>query len=84
MRVEPEDQSAVKRLARYVMRPPISLDRMSWDGEGEVRYRRKQGHERPGLKGFPGTGSRAEAGCGPIFSLAFRDGFRQSNQIASV
>jgi len=43
--VEPEDQPVVERLARYIMRPPISLDRMSWDGEGEVRYRRKGGHE---------------------------------------
>jgi hypothetical protein len=25
--VEPEDQSAVERLARYIMRPPISLER---------------------------------------------------------
>ena len=48
--VEPEDQPAVERLARYIMRPPISLDRMSWDGEGEVRYRRKGGHEGPGLR----------------------------------
>jgi diadenosine tetraphosphate (Ap4A) HIT family hydrolase/ribosomal protein S27E len=46
--VEPEDQPAVERLARYIMRPPISLDRMSWDGEGEVRYRRKRGHESSG------------------------------------
>ncbi|MBW2405258.1 MAG: transposase [Deltaproteobacteria bacterium] len=47
--VEPEDQPAVERLARYIMRPPISLDRMSWDGEGEIRYRRKGGHEDPAL-----------------------------------
>ncbi len=47
--VEPEDQTAVERLARHIMRPPISLDRMSWDGEGEVRYRRKGGHEDPAL-----------------------------------
>jgi len=50
VRVEPEDQSAVERLVRYIMRPPISLDRMSWDGEGEVRYSRKRGHESPGLE----------------------------------
>jgi len=25
VRVEPEDQPAVERLARYIMRPPISL-----------------------------------------------------------
>ncbi len=48
--VEPEDQPAVERLARYIMRPPISLERMRWDGEGEVRYRRKRGHESPGLE----------------------------------
>ncbi len=29
MRVEPEDQPAVERLARYIMRPPISLERIS-------------------------------------------------------
>ena len=45
--VEPEDQPAVERLARYIIRPPISLERMCWDGEGEVRYRRKGGHEDP-------------------------------------
>ncbi len=27
VRVEPEDQPAVERLARYIMRPPISLGR---------------------------------------------------------
>jgi len=30
---------------RYIMRPPISLERMAWDGAGRVRYRRKRGHE---------------------------------------
>ena len=49
VRVEPEDQPAVERLARYIMRPPISLERMSWDGAGEVCYRRKRGHESSGL-----------------------------------
>jgi len=43
--VEPEDQPAVERLARYIIRPPISLERMAWGGVGEVRYRRKRGHE---------------------------------------
>jgi hypothetical protein len=47
--VEPEDQAAVERLARYIMRPPISLERMAWDGVGEVCYRRKRGHESSGL-----------------------------------
>ena len=35
VRVEPEDQPAVERLTRYIMRPPISLDRMAWDGVRE-------------------------------------------------
>ena len=47
--VEPEDQPAVERLARYIMRPPISLERMAWDGVRDVRYRRKGGHEDPAL-----------------------------------
>ena len=49
VRFEPEDQSAVERLARYIMRPPISLERMAWDGVGEVWYRRRRGHEGSGL-----------------------------------
>jgi len=43
--VEPEDGAAMERLARYIMRPPISLERMEWDGVGEVRYRGKKGHD---------------------------------------
>jgi hypothetical protein len=53
VRVEPENQPAVERLARYIMRPPISLERMLWDGVGEVRYRRKVGHEDPVLNRDP-------------------------------
>jgi hypothetical protein len=45
VRVEPEDSAAVERLARYILRPPFSLERMGWDGAGEVRYRRKAGHD---------------------------------------
>ena len=45
VRVEPEDGHAVERLARYIMRPPISLERMCWDGGGEVLYRPKGGHD---------------------------------------
>ena len=45
VRVEPEDQPAVERLARYIMRPPISLERILWSGEGEVLYRPKGGHD---------------------------------------
>jgi len=52
VRVEPEDQPAVERLARYVMRLPISLEQMQWGGDGEVLYRPKGGHdgrcEQPG------------------------------------
>jgi hypothetical protein len=36
---------AEERLARYIMRPPISLERMQWGGDGEVLYRRKGGHD---------------------------------------
>ena len=53
-RVEPEDGAAVERLARYIMRPPISLERMEWDGGGPVRYRAKLGHAS-------GRGQRREA-----------------------
>ncbi len=45
VRVEPEDQAGVERLARYILRPPFSLERMRWSGEGEVGYRRKGGHD---------------------------------------
>jgi len=45
VRVEPEDQPAVERLARYIMRPPISLERIRWSGEGELFYRPKGGDE---------------------------------------
>jgi hypothetical protein len=53
VRVEPEDKPAVERLARYIMRPPISLERMAWGGVGEVRYRRKGGHESSGAPVAP-------------------------------
>jgi len=45
VRVEPEDGRAVERLARYVMRPPISLERIGWSGDGEVLYRPKGGDD---------------------------------------
>jgi hypothetical protein len=57
VRVEPEDQPAVERLARYVMRPPISLERVQWGGEGVVHYRAKGGHDRRTLP----AGDAAEA-----------------------
>jgi hypothetical protein len=45
VRVEPEDGPAVERLARYIMRPPISLERIRWGGVGEVFYQPKGGHD---------------------------------------
>ena len=45
VRVEPEDGCAVERLARYIMRPPISLERIRWSGDVEVLYRPKGGHD---------------------------------------
>lgn len=42
VRVEPEDSRAVDRVARYVMRPPLSLARMRLSG-GEVVYEAKDG-----------------------------------------
>jgi hypothetical protein len=45
VRVEPEDGPGVERLARYIMRPPISLERIRWDGVGEVSYQPKGGHD---------------------------------------
>ena len=50
VRVEPEDQPAVERLARYIMRPPISLERVQWGGDGEVSYRPKGGHDGRALR----------------------------------
>ena len=47
VRVEPEDQPGVERLARYIMRPPISLERMTLPalhiGKGTIRLRSRRG-----------------------------------------
>jgi hypothetical protein len=41
--VEPEDPAAVERLARYLLRPPLSVERLTFDEQAsEVRYRRKR------------------------------------------
>ena len=45
VRVEPEDGPAVERLARYIMRPPISIERIAWSGNGDVLYRPKGCHD---------------------------------------
>jgi len=57
VRVEPEDGRAVERLARYIMRPPISLERIEWRGDGEVLYRPKGGHD--GRSRHPGDPAEA-------------------------
>jgi hypothetical protein len=41
--VEPEDPAEVERLARYLLRPPLSVERMRFDQEAQqVHYRRKR------------------------------------------
>ena len=39
--VGPENAAGSERLARYLLRPPLSLERMSLAAEGSVLYRRK-------------------------------------------
>ena len=39
--VETGDAAGTERLARYLLRPPLSLERMAWDDNGIVLYRRK-------------------------------------------
>jgi hypothetical protein len=39
--VEPGDAAGTERLARYLLRPPLSLERMRFDETGTVLYRRK-------------------------------------------
>ena len=43
--VQADDGEGLERLARYLARPPVSLERMAWDRErGEVVYRTARGH----------------------------------------
>ena len=43
--VTPDDVGSLERLARYLLRPPVSLERLEFDeGSDEVRYRHKTGH----------------------------------------
>jgi hypothetical protein len=47
--VEPEDGLGIERLGRYLLRPPLSLERMRWEpGSDEVAYRRKTRDGQPG------------------------------------
>ena len=49
VRVEPEDQKAMERMARYMLRPPLSLERMRYaDGADEVMNARKPSNGQPG------------------------------------
>jgi len=39
---EPEDRKSMEQVARYILRPPLSLERMRYSaGDEEVVYRRK-------------------------------------------
>jgi len=49
VRIEPEDQKSMERMARYILRPPLSLKRMHYaDGADEVVYERKASNGQPG------------------------------------
>jgi len=49
--VEPEDGAGLERLARYIMRPPLSLERMNWtEGAREVAYTLKPREGQPGAQ----------------------------------
>jgi len=42
VRVDAGDTKALERVARYILRPPVSLERLSWnEAAGEVSYRAK-------------------------------------------
>ena len=47
------DDEGLERLARYLLRPPLSLERMHWDGEQEeVIYTRKGKNGRDDEESF--------------------------------
>jgi hypothetical protein len=39
--VEPDQRSKLERLARYVSRPPVAVERLALTAQGQVRYRLK-------------------------------------------
>jgi len=48
VRFEPEDRKSMEKVARYLLRPPLSLERMNYsDGDDQVVYRRKGRDGRP-------------------------------------
>jgi hypothetical protein len=48
VKVEPEDEPGLERLAHYILRPPVSLERMRWDGGAEeVAYTLKPKNGEP-------------------------------------
>jgi hypothetical protein len=52
--VHPEDGEGLERLARYLLRPPVSLSRLSFEGpKGRVRYQAKSADHRPVSTLFP-------------------------------
>lgn len=51
VKVEPEDGAGMERLARCMMRPPLSLARMNWtEGAREVAYTLKPKEGQPGAQ----------------------------------
>jgi len=49
VRFEPEDRRSMEKVARYLLRPPLSLERMTYsEGDEQVVYRRKGKDGRPG------------------------------------
>ena len=49
VRFEPEDRKSMEKVARYLLRSPLSLERMKYSkGDAEVVYRRKAKDGRPG------------------------------------
>lgn len=49
VRFEPEARKSMEQVARYILRPPLSLERLRYsDGDDEVVYRRKESNGRAG------------------------------------
>lgn len=49
VRFEPEDRESMEKVARYILRPPLSLERLKYsEGDDEVVYRRKGSNDQAG------------------------------------